>query len=237
MIVAGAACLVIGIAHTAVAAPSCVDARRSGSMVLSDLHHLVTTQLVPLGAGLAGAALVHPLDDNADRWVDARPPSHLTRVGRLAGGWQVQGPLIGGVLIDSFVEHCVRPTSDDLLRALAVNEGVTYAIKVSVRRERPDHESAHVSFPSGHVSSTFAIATVLQEHLGWRAGLAGYGLATYTAWTRVRDDKHWISDTVFGGALGIAVGRAVLRTGRATRWRIVPSAGREGAAVLVVRNN
>jgi hypothetical protein len=231
-----AAVVCVGLSRTVVAAPaSCVDIRRTGSMIVRDMHGLLTAELLPLGVGLAATALVHPLDDNVDRWVSARPPSHLTRAGALAGGWQVQGPLIGGLLLDSLVERCVRPITDDLLRALALNEGVTYAIKASVRRERPDHEASHVSFPSGHASSTFALATVVQEHLGWRAGIPAYGLATYTAWTRVRDHKHWVSDTVFGGALGIAVGRAVVRTGREPRWSIAPSVGLTGASVLVSR--
>ena len=219
----------------AFAAPACIDARRTGSMVVEDLHGLFTAELLPLAIGLGAAGLVHPLDDNANRWVDARPPSHITRAGRMVGSWQVQGPLLGALVLDSLVEGCVRPASNDLIRAVAINEGVTYAIKFATRRERPNQESAHRSFPSGHASSTFALATVVQEHFGWRAGVAAYGVATYTAWSRVRDDKHWISDTVFGGALGVAVGRAVVRTRRSGSWSVVPTASRDGAAIRLVR--
>ncbi|MFN7984281.1 MAG: phosphatase PAP2 family protein [Vicinamibacterales bacterium] len=226
---------VAAFAHEATAAPSCIDPRATGRMLLSDLRGLATTQFVPLGLGLGAAALVHPLDDNADAWVDAHGPSHLTKVGRLGGAWQTQVPLAAALVADSLIERCARPLNIDLIRALGVNLAVTNTLKFATQRERPNHESARLSFPSGHVSSTFALATVLQERAGWKAGAAAYGFATYTAWTRVRDDKHWISDTVFGGALGIAVGRAVVRTGRMNRWMVMPSASRSGVGVSVTR--
>lgn len=233
---AGTLFLLLAVLGTnAVAAPSCVEARSLGVMLLSDLRGLATTQVVPLGVGLGAAALVHPLDDNADRWVDRHAPSTLTKAGRIGGAWQAQVPLAGALIVDAVIEDCTRPLSSDLLRALGVNLAVTNALKFTTRRERPNHESAKLSFPSGHVSSTFALATVLQQHAGRKAGAAAYGFATYTAWTRVRDDKHWVSDTVFGGALGVAVGRAVVRTGRMNKWTVMPSAGRSGVGVFVSR--
>jgi len=204
-------------------------------MLVSDLRGLATTQLVPLGLGLGAAALVHPLDDNADRWVDQHGPSRLTTAGRIGGSWKAQVPLAGALVTEAVIAGCFRPLNSDLLRTLGVNLAVTNALKFATQRERPNHESAKLSFPSGHVSSTFALATVLQQRVGWKAGVAAYGFATYTAWTRVRDDRHWVSDTVFGGALGVAVGRAVVRTGRMDRWTLTPSAGRGGVSLLITR--
>ena len=226
---------VAALAQDAIAAPSCVDPRATGRLLLSDFRGLATTQFVTLGLGLGAAALVHPLDDNADAWVDRHGPSHLTTVGRIGGAWQAQVPLAGALIADALIERCARPLNIDLIRALGVNLAVTNTVKFATQRERPNQESARLSFPSGHVSSTFALATVLQERVGWKAGAAAYGFATYTAWTRVRDDKHWISDTVFGAALGVAVGRAVVRTGRMNRWMVVPSASLSGVGVSVTR--
>jgi membrane-associated phospholipid phosphatase len=58
----------------------------------------------------------------------------------------------------------------DLVRAMVVNETITQTLKYTVRRERPDLSDRH-SFPSGHASTTFAIATALERHLGWKGAV------------------------------------------------------------------
>jgi len=40
--------------------------------------------------------------------------------------------------------------------------------------------------------------------------IIGYGVAAGTSYLRVRDNVHWLSDTVAGSALGIATARFVL---------------------------
>ncbi len=61
-----------------------------------------------------------------------------------------------------------------------------------------------LSFPSGHTTAAFAIATVFarqyQRHF-WVPPLL-YSLATMTAVSRINDNVHWASDVVFGAALG-----------------------------------
>ena len=84
---------------------------------------------------------------------------------------------------------------------------LTSAVKLSVRRARPD--GTQYSFPSGHTSVSFATATVLQRHLGWKAGVPAYALATYVAASRVQDKRHFLSDVAFGAAIGIVAGRTV----------------------------
>ncbi|PYP40538.1 MAG: hypothetical protein DMD43_08360, partial [Gemmatimonadetes bacterium] len=49
-----------------------------------------------------------------------------------------------------------------------------------------------------------------ETHDRWSA--AGfYSVAALTGFSRVNDDKHWLSDTVFGAALGIMSARLVQR--------------------------
>ena len=55
----------------------------------------------------------------------------------------------------------------DLLRAQILTSGLTVGLKYATQRERPDGSNPH-SFPSGHASITFATATVIERHLGWR---------------------------------------------------------------------
>jgi membrane-associated phospholipid phosphatase len=68
------------------------------------------------------------------------------------------------------------------------------------------------SFPSGHTTAAFAAAQVFSDRTppgewGWR--VLAYGLATATAYARVKDNVHWTSDVVAGAALGMATGRFV----------------------------
>lgn len=109
------------------------------------------------------------------------------------------------------VGHAVGPrhasAGRDLLRAQISAASWTYGIKHVVNRTRPNGDPR--SFPSGHTSATFATATVLQRHYGWKMGVPFYLLGVYTAGARIHDKKHWLSDTVMGATVGIAAGRAV----------------------------
>ena len=188
--------------------------------------------------------MVHPWDDNANAWVDRAAKGKYTKVGQFVGQADVQAALITGALVAGWAaKPCLPAFGSDLARAFAVNLLFTTALKQSVGRERPNQGDTR-SFPSGHASSTFALAAVVHERLGWKAGGPAFALASYTAWSRVRDDKHWISDVVAGAALGFAVGRAVARpsrkepTGRqiASRWIVLPAGMPTGAGVVVVRH-
>lgn len=70
------------------------------------------------------------------------------------------------------------------------------------------------SFPSLHTTAAFAIGTVFAEsgndEYRWLRRIIGYGIASGTAYVRVRDNVHWLSDTVAGTALGIATAHFVL---------------------------
>ena len=121
----------------------------------------------------------------------------------------------------------------DIVRAQIVSQVFTQALKVTVRRERPD--GTKFSFPSGHASATFASAAVLQRHLGWRAGIPAYTVASYVAFSRLHEDKHFLSDVIFGSALGMAVGRTVTRHGRSV-YTWTPVVSPEVTGIFVSRS-
>jgi membrane-associated phospholipid phosphatase len=88
-------------------------------------------------------------------------------------------------------------------------------------RERPDATTSPNqwrkggdSFPSVHASAAFAIGMTFAEsgndEYRWIRRVVGYGIAGGTAYIRVKDNVHWVSDTVAGAALGIATARFVL---------------------------
>ena len=89
----------------------------------------------------------------------------------------------------------------------------TEILKVSVRRVRPDNTD-RAAFPSGHTSTSFALATVAASKWGWEVGVPAYLLAGFVGFTRVESRSHYLSDVLFGAGLGIASGRAVYKVRR-----------------------
>ena len=93
-------------------------------------------------------------------------------------------------------------------------------LQFAVGRRRPDG-SNNQSFPSGHSAVTFAIATVIERHLGWKKSILGYAIASYVATSRLHDNVHYLSDVVFGAAVGSIAGRTVVHH-EADYWAMTP---------------
>jgi membrane-associated phospholipid phosphatase len=100
---------------------------------------------------------------------------------------------------------------------------------MSVRRERPD--GTEFSFPSAHTSVTFASATVLQRHFGWKAGVPAYAMASYVAASRIHDKRHFLSDVAFGAAVGVVSGWTVTVGHGQTRVTMAPVAAPGGGGL------
>jgi membrane-associated phospholipid phosphatase len=120
-----------------------------------------------------------------------------------------------------------------LVRAQILTQGVTAAIKMSVRRGRPD--GTHFSFPSGHSSVTFASATVLQRNFGWKAGAPAYAMAAWVAASRVQMKRHHLSDVIVGATVGILAGRAVTIGEGDNTFAVTPTVVPGGAGVSFTR--
>jgi membrane-associated phospholipid phosphatase len=96
-----------------------------------------------------------------------------------------------------------------LVEASVLSESVTQSLKYTIRRERPFPKRTY-SFPSGHAMVTFAAATVVEKYLGRAAGITAHVLAGYVAFSRVRANRHYASDVVFGSLVGMLIGRSVI---------------------------
>jgi membrane-associated phospholipid phosphatase len=187
-----------------------------------------------IGGGLALA--VHPADDNVNRaLVGDTTAEKVFKPGQVIGS-------LGTLMGTSVAVYAVGRIRDqprashvgmDLIRSLAIAEGLTQTLKYTTRRERPDGSGA-TSFPSGHAADTFAFATALERHLGWRFAVPAYVLASYVGISRLPANRHWLSDTVFGAAVGIIAGRTVTTPDRDKYpIAIVPLTG--GVGVFFVR--
>lgn len=116
-------------------------------------------------------------------------------------------------------------TGANVAEAAVLAVAATELLKVAVGRERPagdstNHRRFHpgnfserrTSFPSGHTALAFATAATVQDaDLPTAVKVGAYGLATLTAWSRLHDERHWLSDVVGGGLIGYGVGRFVAR--------------------------
>lgn len=89
------------------------------------------------------------------------------------------------------------------------------------------------SFPSGHASTVFQVATVLSHHANRTpVSIVLYGLAGTVAWQRVADEQHWASDVWLGAAYGWAVAKLVVRLHEEDALDIQPVTGPSGGLGL-----
>lgn len=84
----------------------------------------------------------------------------------------------------------------------------------------PGFSTSNLSFPSGHASSAFAIATVIALEYGDRAFVPplAYGIATLAAFSRVNDNAHWASDVFFGAIVGYLTAKAIIALNNGVRF-------------------
>jgi membrane-associated phospholipid phosphatase len=187
-------------------------------------------------AGGALALAVHPLDDNVhDHFATSDTGKALFKPGVILGDtWTLLGVstvvyATGRIKDEPRVSH----VGMDLIRAIAISEGLVQGLKYTTRRERPDGSGKN-SFPSGHASDTFAFATALERHLGWKYATPAYVFSSYVAMSRLPANRHWLSDVVFGSAVGIIAGRTV--TGHEeNKYPVEVTLVNGGAAILFVR--
>lgn len=149
----------------------------------------------------------------------------LIRSGDLLGNVRYVGPtLLAGTLSGAALGYDgLEGVSWRALESTALGAAVTLVLKSAVGRRRPDVAPNTPfsfrplsfkgnSFPSGHTTIAFALATSLasetKDH--WSDALF-YAGGMLTAFARINDDKHWLSDTIVGAAVGIVSARLVQR--------------------------
>lgn len=139
------------------------------------------------------------------------------------GRWVVAGTLGTYGLARLAGREPLAAAAGRTLAGLVAAGAANGALKVAVGRQRPygddplrfdpvNWENAWQSFPSGHVVTVFALASAVSEEAGrpWVTG-AGYGAAALVAWSRVHENKHWLSDVIGGATVGAVTSRFTVR--------------------------
>ena len=182
---------------------------------------------IAIAAGAIGTVSV--IDRGVDTWIQDHRSAGSDDVARVFkhGGqpevtFAVPGALIAAGLISGRkgVTHSgVRVLASVVLAGVTTGGG-----KVVFGRLRPVESTSqyvfrpfshHDSFPSGHATMAFALATSLADeiHRPW-ASVVLFAGATGTAWSRLNDQRHWLSDVLAGATVGITAASFV-----EGRWR------------------
>ena len=191
-----------------------------------------------LAAGTAASLAIHPADDYLNNHLSTSDTAkNVFKAGKYIGSF----PVLFGTSVTTYIVGRSRSSRRgqhlgmDLIESTLLAEGITELAKVAVRRERPIRDdgtrAAGYSFPSGHAAATFAAATVLQQHLGWKWAVPTYLTASYVAMSRIAEDRHWASDVMAGATEGIIVGRSVTWHGR--NFYASPMLLPRGAGIMV----
>jgi membrane-associated phospholipid phosphatase len=134
---------------------------------------------------------------------------------------------IGGAIFDDRKAKAVA--LDGLSASLIASGLILYPVKYTVGRSRPNANvgaydfnpfSGHDSFPSGHATEAFTVATVIAEHYDsiW-VKVTSYTLASMVGYARLNSNVHWTSDVLAGAALGTFVGHVVVHVNQ-SHWHL-----------------
>jgi membrane-associated phospholipid phosphatase len=212
------------------AAPAIGTAQSLDSLPAARVNAAHTIRWWHVTAAAGGLSALMLLDHPVQRYAQHNRGAGADNVAKLArhfGQPEVYGTVTLGLLGAGLVTHQPEVTraGGRLAASLFLAGGAVQAGKLLFGRPRPEQSldadgfspfSGQASLPSGHSAIAFALATSLSDdiHRPW-ATVGLYGVATATAWSRVNDNRHWLSDVTAGALIGIT--SAKLASGR---WRI-----------------
>jgi hypothetical protein len=138
----------------------------------------------------------------------------------LLGGFYVVGAL-------SDDETAIAVAQDGLTSVILASGVITSAIKIATGRARPRQDlgtadfnplGGNDSFPSGHSTHAFAIASVIANHYDetWIT-YSSYGVASLVGLARSYHGGHFASDILAGGIIGTMVGKSVVEYNKPMR--------------------
>ena len=148
------------------------------------------------------------------------------------GDYKYQAPIITALWAGGYAFGSVRmrgmaadAAESSIIAALIINPTICFFTgrRLPSKQDEPSSfrpfRHSGYSFPSGHTSAAFALASSLdidlRDTLGYWQTPVLYGMAAGVARSRVYDDKHYLSEVILGGGIGWAVGNWVATKHRA----------------------
>ena len=116
------------------------------------------------------------------------------------------------LILATYGREYERDTAKLICTSLIGSQLVASGLKLIVNRRRPegDHSRSNSSFPSGHATGAFAVATILAHRYEGHKILF-YIVASSIAISRVYLGRHFPSDVVVGAFLGYMGSKGTLR--------------------------
>jgi membrane-associated phospholipid phosphatase len=225
-------CLFAWLAGTLLATAQCANAATAPEVILDDLGYLVSApsrwenaewrQAGWATLGILGTAAIidRPLQTEMRR----NAPNNngvILQIERFGAQYAVG--VIGGFYLAGWAGDATAATvAQDSLAASVVATGlITPTIKLLLGRSRPRANlgssnfkplsDPNASFPSGHTTEAFVLASVISEHYQQSWIHAGsYTLAGLVGAARSYHDAHFASDILTGALIGTLVGQTVV---------------------------
>lgn len=210
------------------------------SMAKAPLHW-TPSQWAHFGEGTAAVAAIYAADPHLYDAVQRNRSSATNNFARVVtpfGGRRAEY-ISALLIIGGAASHneAMRDAGRDSLEAEIIAGGiVTPLLKRGFGRARPiqgegarsfhPFNSAFESFPSGHATNAFALATGIAAHYdNWVVPTLVYSVATGVAMSRVNDRAHFVSDVVAGALIGrgIAKGIAARHAHGNVAWSLTPA--------------
>lgn len=176
---------------------------------------------------LAGGALAYWSDEDVRNWVlERKTPAGddcFDVITFLGDGRFLLG-LISALYASGEIagERSLRKTAVLSLESLVASSAVVWILKSAAGRSRPytdetgrtfhpfSFSSRYHSFPSGHSSAAFSVATIIAlQSESLAVDILSYSLAAAVACSRVYKDVHWFSDVLIGSAVGHFTARRI----------------------------
>jgi len=235
---------------------ACAEQAEYIKLVSDDIEHVISAPAhwkaaewhnagwLSLGILSTAALIDKPLQDEMQRHAPNNNHAVL-QVERLGAQYSVL--VLGGFFLAGTVgdETASAVAQDGLAASLIASGLIAPTIKLLVGRSRPRNNSGtthfkpfsdlNASFPSGHTTEAFALASVISEHYQqtW-VSYSTYGLASLVGLARSYHSAHFASDIVAGAALGTWVGQSVVehnQTYRRSKLALLPDVGQNSLGI------
>lgn len=132
---------------------------------------------------------------------------------------------VSGMSIASqFGDTKAWPRAVGMFKATTYSAMVTTALKYTIREPRPNDIQEKNSFPSGHTTSAFAFSGYVAAEHGWGWGSAALLLSSFTAYSRINDNRHFLHDVFAGATIGWGYGYGISMLQKKDREREEKSA-------------
>ena len=185
------------------------------------VHRRDTKWMIPAGVGFMALVTTDRItgDDIAGFDAQLKTSRIVSHGGSVYGLGAVAGTfyLLGRSKDDERARETGLLGAEALVNSMIVES----ALKVITQRARPmtgversEFFDGGTSFPSGHSTQAWAVATVIAKEYHDRRAVqvAAYAAATAVSVARFTGQKHYLSDVVAGSALGYAIGNYVYKT-------------------------